>query len=104
MPTGAELDILAVVWRLGPSTVRDIHEALGQASTYTTTLKEMQLMTEKGRRVRSEKFRSHVYEAGSPRSRRSSRSPATCWRAPSTAPLTVVNRDAQASPLGPPSK
>ena len=67
MPTGAELDILAVLWRLGPSTVRDIHEALGKASTYTTTLKQMQLMTEKGLLVRSERFRSHVYEAGVPK-------------------------------------
>src|SRR5688572_22267410 len=67
MPTGAELDILAVLWRLGPSTVRDVHEALGKASTYTTTLKQMQLMTEKGLLVRSERFRSHVYEAGVPK-------------------------------------
>lgn len=67
LPTGAELDILAVLWRLGPSTVRDVHEALGKASTYTTTLKQMQLMTEKGLLVRSERFRSHVYEAGVPK-------------------------------------
>lgn len=67
LPTGAELDILAVLWRLGPSTVRDIHDALGKTSTYTTTLKQMQLMTEKGLLVRSERFRSHVYEAGVPK-------------------------------------
>ena len=67
LPTGAELDILTVLWRLGPSTVRDVHEALGKASTYTTTLKQMQLMTEKGLLVRSERFRSHVYEAGVPK-------------------------------------
>lgn len=67
MPTGAELDILAVVWKLGPSTVRDVHEALGKSSTYTTTLKQMQLMTEKGLLVRSERFRAHVYEAGVPK-------------------------------------
>lgn len=67
LPTGAELDILAVLWRLGPSTVRDVHEALGKTSTYTTTLKQMQLMTEKGLLVRSERFRSHVYEAGVPK-------------------------------------
>ena len=67
LPTGAELDILAVLWRLGPSTVRDVHEALGKTSTYTTTLKQMQLMTEKGMLVRSERFRSHVYEAGVPK-------------------------------------
>jgi BlaI family penicillinase repressor len=67
LPTGAELDILAVVWRIGPSTVRDVHEALGKKSGYTTTLKQMQLMTEKGLLVRTERFRSHVYEAGIPK-------------------------------------
>jgi predicted transcriptional regulator len=67
LPTGAELDILATLWRLGPSTVREVHEALDKGSTYTTTLKQMQLMTEKGLVVRSERFRSHVYEAGLPK-------------------------------------
>jgi len=67
LPTGAELDILATLWRLGPSTVREIHEALGKDSGYTTTLKQMQLMTEKGLLIRSERFRSHVYEAGIPK-------------------------------------
>src|ERR1700686_4418092 len=64
LPSDAELDILAALWRLGPSTVREIHEALGKDSGYTTTLKQMELMTEKGLLVRSERFRSHVYEAG----------------------------------------
>jgi BlaI family penicillinase repressor len=64
LPSDAELDILAALWRLGPSTVREIHEALGKDSGYTTTLKQMQLMTEKGLLARSERFRSHVYEAG----------------------------------------
>ncbi len=63
LPSDAELDILAALWRLGPSTVREVHEALGKDSRYTTTLKQMQLMTEKGLLVRSERFRSHVYEA-----------------------------------------
>jgi predicted transcriptional regulator len=67
LPTDAELDILAALWRLGPSTVREVHEALGKESGYTTTLKQMQLMTEKGLVVRSERFRSHVYEAAEPR-------------------------------------
>ena len=67
LPTGAELDILAVLWRLGPSSVRDVHEALGKDSGYTTTLKQMQLMTEKGLLVRTEQFRTHIYEAGVPR-------------------------------------
>src|SRR5262245_47093626 len=67
LPTGAELDILSVVWRIGPATVRDVHEALGKDSGYTTTLKQMQLMTDKGLLIRSERFRSHVYEPGVPR-------------------------------------
>lgn len=67
LPTDAELDILAVVWRLGACTVREVHEALGKANAYTTTLKQMQLMAEKGLLTRSERFRSHVYEAAAPK-------------------------------------
>jgi predicted transcriptional regulator len=67
MPSGAELDILVVLWRLGPSTVREVHEELSKDSGYTTTLKQMQLMMEKGLVIRSERFRSHVYEAGIPK-------------------------------------
>ena len=67
LPTDAELDILAVLWRLGPSTVREVHEALGKDSGYTTTLKQMQLMTEKGLLGRSERYRTHVYQAGLPK-------------------------------------
>src|SRR5437773_12373488 len=67
LPTGAEIDILAVLWRLGPATVREVHEQLGKDSGYTTTLKQMQLMTEKGLLIRSERFRSHVYESAVPR-------------------------------------
>uniref|UniRef100_Q01V16 Transcriptional repressor, CopY family n=1 Tax=Solibacter usitatus (strain Ellin6076) TaxID=234267 RepID=Q01V16_SOLUE len=67
LPTAAELDILAVLWRLGPATVREVHEALGKENGYTTTLKQMQLMLEKGLLIRSERFRSHVYEAGIPK-------------------------------------
>jgi predicted transcriptional regulator len=67
LPTDAELDILAVLWRLGAATVREVHTALGKGSTYTTTLKQMQVMNEKGLVVRSERFRSHVYEAGVPK-------------------------------------
>lgn len=66
MPTAAEVDILAVLWRLGPATVREVHEALGKDCGYTTTLKQMQLMTDKGLLVRTERFRSHVYESGVP--------------------------------------
>jgi predicted transcriptional regulator len=62
MPTPAEVDILAALWRLGPSTVREVHDALAKDSGYNTTLKQMLLMTEKGLLQRSERFRSHVYE------------------------------------------
>ena len=67
LPTAAELDILAVLWRLGPATVREVHEGLNKDSGYTTTLKQMQVMFEKGLVIRSERFRSHVYEAGIPK-------------------------------------
>jgi predicted transcriptional regulator len=67
LPTDAEIDILAVLWRRGPATVREVHQELGKDCGYTTTLKQMQLMTEKGLLARSERFRSHVYEAGVPR-------------------------------------
>ena len=67
LPSDAELDILAALWHLGPSTVREVHDALGKNSGYTTTLKQMQVMTNKGLLSRSERFRSHVYEAAAPR-------------------------------------
>jgi BlaI family penicillinase repressor len=67
LPTAAELDILNALWRLGPATVREVHDALGTENGYTTTLKQMQVMTEKGLVIRSERFRAHVYEAGIPR-------------------------------------
>jgi len=67
MPTPAEVDILAALWRLGPATVREVHEELGKACGYNTTLKQMLLMTEKGLLRRSERFRSHVYEPAAPK-------------------------------------
>src|SRR5215472_17015075 len=67
LPTAAETDILAALWRLGPATVRDVHDALSKDCGYTTTLKQMQLMTEKGLLTRSERFRSHVYHARAPK-------------------------------------
>ena len=67
MPTPAEVDILAVLWRLGPATVREVHEELGKDCGYNTTLKQMLLMTEKGLLQRSERFRSHVYEPAVPK-------------------------------------
>jgi predicted transcriptional regulator len=67
LPTAAELDILAVLWRLGPATVREVHDALAKDNGYTTTLKQMQLMVDKGLLKRSERFRSHVYESTVPK-------------------------------------
>ena len=67
LPTDAEIAILAVLWRQGASTVREVHEALGKDSGYTTTLKLMQLMFEKGLVVRNERYRSHLYEARAPK-------------------------------------
>ena len=64
-PTDAELAILRVLWQRGPSTVRDVHEDLNRdgATGYTTILKLLQIMTEKGHVVRDETERAHVYEA-----------------------------------------
>ncbi len=63
-PTDAELEILRVLWQLGPSTVRQVHEALATRATgYTTTLKLMQIMAEKALVVRDESARTHVYSA-----------------------------------------
>ncbi|MBN8471768.1 BlaI/MecI/CopY family transcriptional regulator [Corallococcus exiguus] len=67
IPTEAELAILAVLWKRGPSTVRDVHEALGRedgkSAGYTTTLKQLQVMTAKELVIRDESSRSHVYAA-----------------------------------------
>ncbi|HEX4142375.1 MAG TPA: BlaI/MecI/CopY family transcriptional regulator [Pirellulales bacterium] len=64
-PTEAELELLQVLWQRGPSTVREIHDALsGEKETgYTTTLKILQKMTDKGLVQRDESRRSHVYQA-----------------------------------------
>lgn len=64
-PTDAELAILQVLWDGGPSTVRQVHEALTEAreTGYTTTLKLMQIMAEKGLVRRDESSRTHVYTA-----------------------------------------
>jgi len=66
-PTAGELEILRALWRLGPSTVRDVHEALRERRVgYTTVLKLLQIMTEKGLVKRDESQRAHVYEARVP--------------------------------------
>ncbi len=62
-PTEAELALLAILWERGPSTVREIHENLQnrRETAYTTTLKILQNMTDKGLVLRDESQRSHVY-------------------------------------------
>jgi predicted transcriptional regulator len=67
IPTAAELDILSVLWTLGTATVREVHDELGNDNRYTTTLKTMQLMTEKRLLIRTERYGSHVYEASVPK-------------------------------------
>jgi predicted transcriptional regulator len=63
-PTDRELAILGVLWDQGPSTVRQVHESLHQDTEtgYTTTLKLMQIMAEKGLVVRDEDARQHIYK------------------------------------------
>lgn len=68
LPTEAELSILNILWAVGPSTVREVHNALSDKQTgYTTALKQMQVMVDKGLLSRSERYRSHVYEARFPK-------------------------------------
>lgn len=64
-PTDSELEILHVLWEHGPSTVRQVYEQLSQGRDlgYTTALKLMQIMHEKGLLSRTEDGRSHVYSA-----------------------------------------
>lgn len=64
-PTDAELAILNVLWARGPSTVREVQEQIGRerATGYTTVLKFLQIMTEKGLVTRDESQRTHVYQA-----------------------------------------
>jgi predicted transcriptional regulator len=63
-PTAAELEVLQVLWTRGPSTVRDVHEALAIKDVrYTTVLKTMQVMHDKGLLSRDDSERSHVYTA-----------------------------------------
>ena len=65
-PTAGELDLLRVIWQLGPSTVKDVHAAFlcdRPELTYATVLRLMQVMHGKGLLVRDESERSHVYAA-----------------------------------------
>jgi len=65
-PTDGELSILRILWQRGPSTVRQVHEQLARerpAAGYTTALKLLQIMAEKGLVDRDERDRTHVYRA-----------------------------------------
>ncbi len=68
-PTEAELEILTVLWSLGPSTVRDVHETIQKRrpAQYTTVLKLLQIMAEKGLVQRDEAQRAHIYHVANPR-------------------------------------
>jgi predicted transcriptional regulator len=68
-PTDAELEILAVLWDRGPSTVREVAQVLGRDLAYTTILKLLQIMTEKRLVQRRESGRLHVYTAAQSRER-----------------------------------
>jgi predicted transcriptional regulator len=60
-PTESELAILGLLWEYGPSTVRQIHERMRRDTGYTSVLKLMQIMTEKGLLLRKRAGKSHVY-------------------------------------------
>ena len=64
-PTDSELAILGILWERGPCTVRQVHEALADTreTGYTTTLKLMQIMADKGLVTRNESARTHIYSA-----------------------------------------
>jgi BlaI family transcriptional regulator, penicillinase repressor len=63
-PTESELEILHILWEKGAATVRDVHEVIEQSKEtgYTTTLKLMQIMTEKGILERETSTRTHIYK------------------------------------------
>lgn len=64
-PTESELEILGILWEKGPCTVREVHEILEQSKEagYTTTLKLMQIMHEKGLLTRDASAKTHIYTA-----------------------------------------
>jgi len=68
-PTDAELEILTVLWSNGPATVRDVHDVISRRrpAQYSTVLKFMQIMAERGLVRRDERERAHVYEVAKPR-------------------------------------
>lgn len=72
VPTKAEMEVLRVLWQHGPSTVRFVHDTLNEqkeAVQYTSTLKLMQVMTEKGMLTRDESSMKHIYSAALEESR-----------------------------------
>ena len=68
-PTDGELEILRILWERGASTVRDVYEVMDarHPTGYTTVLKLLQIMMEKGLVARDERQRAHVYQARIPR-------------------------------------
>jgi BlaI family transcriptional regulator, penicillinase repressor len=64
-PTESELEILRVIWDKGSVSVREVHEELAKSKDvgYTTTLKLMQIMNEKGLVKRDDTFKTHIYQA-----------------------------------------
>src|SRR5687768_288299 len=68
LPTSSELEILRVIWERGPSTVREVYKTLEQEREigYSTVLKFMQIMTEKGSLIRDESVRPQIYRAARP--------------------------------------
>jgi predicted transcriptional regulator len=68
-PTDSELEILAVLWSLGPATVRQVYDAICRRRTaqYSTILKFMQIMADKGLLLRNQDQRAHVYSPAKPR-------------------------------------
>jgi BlaI family transcriptional regulator, penicillinase repressor len=78
-PTEVELQILSILWELGPSPVREIHERLNSAkgTNYSTTVKMLAVMLEKGLVKRDESARPHVYRAAETRQRTQKRMVAT---------------------------
>ena len=68
-PTDAELEILTILWSRGPSSVREVHETIirRRPAQYSTVLKFLQIMAEKGLVRRNKQQRAHIYEAAQPR-------------------------------------
>ena len=68
-PTDAELEILTILWSRGPSSVREVHETISRRrpAQYSTVLKFLQIMAEKGLVRRNKEQRAHIYEAAQPR-------------------------------------